>query len=103
MGAVLLAAGAAGKRFCLPNSRVMIHQPLGGFSGQASDIDIHAREILLIREKLNRILASHTGQPLDRIAKDTDRDYFMSAEDSKAYGVVDEVLDRRAEGSIKSV
>jgi ATP-dependent Clp protease, protease subunit len=103
MGAVLLAAGAAGKRFCLPNSRVMIHQPLGGFSGQASDIDIHAREILLIREKLNRILASHTGQPLDRIAKDTDRDYFMSADDSKAYGVVDEVLDRRAEGSIKSV
>ncbi|MGE4069874.1 MAG: ATP-dependent Clp endopeptidase proteolytic subunit ClpP [Lysobacterales bacterium] len=103
MGAVLLAAGAAGKRFCLPNSRVMIHQPLGGYSGQASDIDIHAREILLIREKLNRILASHTGQPLERIAKDTDRDYFMSAEDSKAYGVVDEVLDRRAEGSIKSV
>lgn len=103
MGAVLLAAGAAGKRFCLPNSRVMIHQPLGGFSGQASDIDIHAREILLIREKLNRILANHTGQPLERIARDTDRDYFMSAEDSKAYGVVDEVLDRRAEGSIKSV
>ena len=97
MGAVLLAAGAAGKRFCLPNSRVMIHQPLGGFSGQASDIDIHAREILLIREKLNRILASHTGQPLDRIAKDTDRDYFMSAEDSKAYGVVDEVLDELAD------
>jgi ATP-dependent Clp protease, protease subunit len=103
MGAVLLAAGAAGKRFCLPNSRVMIHQPLGGFSGQASDIDIHAREILLIREKLNRILATHTGQPLERIARDTDRDYFMSAEDSKAYGVIDEVLDRRAEGSIKSV
>lgn len=103
MGAVLLAAGAAGKRFCLPNSRVMIHQPLGGFSGQASDIDIHAREILLIRETLNRILANHTGQPLERIARDTDRDYFMSAEDSKAYGVVDEVLDRRAEGSIKSV
>lgn len=102
MGAVLLAAGAPGKRFCLPNSRVMIHQPLGGFSGQASDIDIHAREILLIREKLNRILASHTGQPLDRIARDTDRDYFMSAEDARAYGVVDAVLDRRAEGSIKS-
>ena len=102
MGAVLLAAGAPGKRFCLPNSRVMIHQPLGGFSGQASDIDIHAREILLIREKLNRILASHTGQPLDRIARDTDRDYFMSAEDARAYGLVDAVLDRRAEGSIKS-
>lgn len=102
MGAVLLAAGAPGKRFCLPNSRVMIHQPLGGFSGQASDIDIHAREILLIREKLNRILAAHTGQPLDRIARDTDRDYFLSAEDARAYGVVDAVLDRRAEGTIKS-
>jgi len=103
MGAVLLAAGAAGKRYCLPNSRVMIHQPLGGFSGQASDIDIHAREILLIRDRLNRILARHTGQPLDRIARDTDRDYFMSADDSKAYGVVDAVLDRRADASIKSV
>ncbi len=103
MGALLLASGAAGKRFCLPNSRVMIHQPLGGYSGQASDIDIHAREILLIREKLNKILATHTGQPLDRIARDTDRDYFMSAEDSKAYGVVDAVLDRRNEGSIKAV
>ena len=102
MGAVLLAAGAPGKRFCLPNSRVMIHQPLGGFSGQASDIDIHAREILLIREKLNRILAAHTGQPLDRIARDTDRDYFLSAEDARAYGVVDAVLDRRAEGTIQS-
>ena len=102
MGAVLLAAGSPGKRYCLPNSRVMIHQPLGGFSGQASDIDIHAREILLIREKLNRVLASHTGQPLDRIARDTDRDYFVSAEDARAYGLVDAVLDRRAEGSIKS-
>jgi|CXWL01.1.fsa_nt_gi ATP-dependent Clp protease protease subunit len=102
MGALLLASGAAGKRFCLPNSRVMIHQPLGGYSGQASDIDIHAREILLIREKLNKILATHTGQPLDRIARDTDRDYFMSAEDSKAYGVVDAVLDRRNEGTIKA-
>ncbi len=103
MGAVLLAAGAPGKRYCLPNSRVMIHQPLGGYSGQASDIDIHAREILLIRERLNRILASHTGQPLDRISRDTDRDYFMSADDSKAYGVVDAVLDRRTEATIKSV
>jgi ATP-dependent Clp protease protease subunit len=103
MGAVLLAAGAPGKRYCLPNSRVMIHQPLGGYSGQASDIDIHAREILLIRERLNRILASHTGQPLDRISRDTDRDYFMSAEDSRAYGVVDAVLDRRTEATIKSV
>ena len=103
MGAVLLAAGSPGKRYCLPNSRVMIHQPLGGYSGQASDIDIHAREILLIREKLNRILATHTGQPIDRIARDTDRDYFMSAEDSRAYGLVDAVLNRRAEASIKSV
>ncbi len=103
MGAVLLAAGAPGKRYCLPNSRVMIHQPLGGYSGQASDIDIHAREILLIREKLNRILATHTGQPIDRIARDTDRDYFMSAEDSRAYGLVDAVLDRRAEASIKAI
>jgi ATP-dependent Clp protease protease subunit len=102
MGAVLLAAGAAGKRYCLPNSRVMIHQPLGGFSGQASDIDIHAREILLIRDRLNRILASHTGQPLDRIARDTDRDYFMSADDARAYGVVDAVLDRRPESSVKT-
>ena len=103
MGAVLLAAGAPGKRYCLPNSRVMIHQPLGGYSGQASDIDIHAREILLIRERLNRILASHTGQALDRIARDTDRDYFMSAEDSRSYGVVDAVLDRRSDATIKSV
>ena len=103
MGAVLLAAGAPGKRYCLPNSRVMIHQPVGGYSGQASDIDIHAREILLIRERLNRILASHTGQPLDRISRDTDRDYFMSAEDSRAYGVIDAVLDRRTEATIKSV
>lgn len=101
MGALLLAAGAHGKRFCLPNSRVMIHQPLGGYSGQASDIDIHAREILSIRDKLNRILSQHTGQPLERIARDTDRDYFMSAEDSKAYGLIDNVLDRRSEGSVK--
>ncbi len=103
MGAVLLAAGAAGKRYCLPNSRVMIHQPLGGFSGQASDIDIHAREILLIRERLNRILAHHTGQPIDRIANDTDRDKFLSAEDAKAYGLIDAVMDRRAEQSVKPV
>jgi ATP-dependent Clp protease protease subunit len=99
---VLLAAGAPGKRYCLPNSRVMIHQPLGGFSGQASDIDIHAREILLIRDKLNRILATHTGQPLDRIARDTDRDYFMSADDARAYGVIDAVLDRRPDSSVKA-
>ncbi|BAO43657.1 ATP-dependent Clp endopeptidase proteolytic subunit ClpP [Thiolapillus brandeum] len=92
MGAVLLAGGAKGKRFCLPNSRVMIHQPLGGFQGQASDIEIHAREILLIRERLNKILADHSGQSLERIAEDTERDNFMSAEESREYGLVDEVL-----------
>ena len=95
MGAVLLAGGAKGKRFCLPNSRVMIHQPLGGFQGQASDIEIHAREILLIRERLNGILAEHTGQSLERISEDTERDNFMSAEESREYGLVDEVLGAR--------
>jgi ATP-dependent Clp protease, protease subunit len=95
MGAVLLAAGAKGKRFCLPHSRVMIHQPLGGFQGQATDIDIHAREILLIREKLNRILSSHTGQTLERIREDTERDNFMGAEEAKNYGLIDEILERR--------
>ncbi len=95
MGAVLLAGGARGKRFCLPNSRVMIHQPLGGFQGQASDIEIHAREILLIRERLNKILAEHTGQSLERIGEDTERDNFMSAEESREYGLVDEVLGAR--------
>lgn len=95
MGAVLLAGGEKGKRFCLPHSRVMIHQPLGGFQGQATDIDIHAREILLIRERLNQILADHTGQPLEQIQSDTDRDNFMSAEQAKTYGLVDTVLDRR--------
>ncbi len=97
MGAVLLAGGEKGKRFCLPNSRVMIHQPLGGFQGQASDIEIHAREILLIREKLNKILAYHTGQSLETIGEDTERDNFMSAEESKEYGLVDEVLGARGE------
>jgi ATP-dependent Clp protease protease subunit len=92
MGAVLLAGGAAGKRYCLPNSRVMIHQPLGGFQGQATDIEIHAREILLIRERLNKILANHTGQSLETIGNDTERDNFMSAEESKEYGLIDEVL-----------
>jgi len=96
MGAVLLAGGAAGKRFILPHSRVMIHQPLGGFQGQASDIDIHAREILKIRSELNRVLAHHTGQDLETIEKDTDRDNFMDAETAKAYGLVDEVLDTRS-------
>ena len=95
MGAVLLAAGESGKRFCLPHSRIMIHQPLGGFQGQASDIEIHAREILLVRERLNRILAKHTGQPVEKIAEDTERDNFMGAEESAKYGLIDEVLTRR--------
>jgi ATP-dependent Clp protease, protease subunit len=95
MGAVLLAAGAKGKRYSLPHSRVMIHQPLGGFSGQASDIDIHAREILAIRRRLNELLALHCGQPVERLEKDTDRDNFMSAHDAVKYGLVDAVLDRR--------
>jgi ATP-dependent Clp protease protease subunit len=97
MGALLLAGGEQGKRYCLPHSRVMIHQPLGGYQGQATDIEIHAREILLIRDKLNRILAHHTGQPLEKIANDTERDNFMSAEESVAYGLIDHVLARRPE------
>ncbi|MDV2857444.1 MULTISPECIES: ATP-dependent Clp endopeptidase proteolytic subunit ClpP [Oceanimonas] len=95
MGAFLLAGGAPGKRFALPNSRVMIHQPLGGFQGQASDIQIHAKEILYIKEKLNRLLAEHTGQDLSVVERDTDRDNFMSAEQAKEYGLVDEVLLKR--------
>jgi len=95
MGALLLAAGAAGKRYCLPHSRMMIHQPLGGFQGQASDIEIHAREILTIRERLNQILADHCKQPVDVIAKDTDRDNFMSGEEAVAYGLIDQVMSRR--------
>lgn len=95
MGAVLLAGGAAGKRYGLPNSRVMIHQPLAGVQGQATDIEIHAKEILQTREKLNEILAHHTGQPLERIQKDTDRDFFMTAKDSVEYGIVDKVIERR--------
>lgn len=97
MGSFLLAAGAKGKRFCLPNSRVMIHQPLGGFQGQASDIEIHAREILYIRERLNGMLSQHTGQPIEQIEKDTDRDNFMSAEAAVEYGIVDRVLTSRAD------
>ena len=93
--ALLLAGGEKGKRYGLPHSRVMIHQPLGGFQGQATDIEIHAKEILLIREKLNKILARHTGQSLDQISQDTDRDNFMSAEQSVDYGLIDAVLDRR--------
>ena len=92
MGAFLLNAGAAGKRYALPNSRVMIHQPLGGFRGQASDIDIHAREILFIRERLNELLAKHSGQDIETIARDTERDNFMSAERAKAYGLVDKIV-----------
>lgn len=92
MGAVLLAAGAKGKRYCLPNARVMIHQPWGGAQGTASDISIQAKEILLLRARLNRILAHHSGQNVERIEKDTERDFFMSAEESKAYGLVDEVV-----------
>ena len=95
MGALLLAGGAKGKRYCLPHSRMMIHQPLGGFHGQASDIDIHAKEILRTRERLNAILAAHTGQPLDRIQTDTDRDRFMESGEAREYGLVDEVLKAR--------
>ena len=97
MGSLLLAAGAKGKRSCLPNSRVMIHQPMGGFQGQASDIEIHAKEILFLRSRLNDILAKHTGQPVDNIAKDTDRDNFMSSEQSVTYGIIDKVISSRAD------
>ena len=95
MGALLLAGGAAGKRYCLPHSRMMIHQPLGGFQGQASDFEIHAREILTIRDRLNKILADHTGQPIDVIAKDTDRDNFMSGDEAVKYGLIDHVATKR--------
>jgi len=97
MGAFLLAAGAKGKRYCLPNSRVMIHQPMGGFQGQASDIEIHAKEILYLRAKLNEIMAKHTGQPIERIERDTDRDNFLSGAEAVDYGLVDRVLTNRAE------
>lgn len=96
MGAFLLSAGTKGKRFCLPSARVMIHQPLGGFQGQASDIQIHAMEILKIKERLNNLLAEHTGQPLERIERDTDRDNFMSADQAVEYGLVDAILNKRA-------
>jgi ATP-dependent Clp protease protease subunit len=99
MGSLLLCAGSKGKRYCLPNSRVMIHQPMGGFQGQASEIEIHAKEILYLREKLNEIMAKHTGQPIDRIARDTDRDYFLSAEESREYGLIDRVLTSRTEAA----
>ncbi len=97
MGAFLLSAGAKGKRFCLPNSRVMIHQPSGGFQGQASDIEIHAKEILYLRKRLNNIMATHTGQTLETIERDTERDNFMSAEDALKYGIIDRVLSSRTE------
>jgi len=101
MGALLLAGGHAGKRYCLPHSRMMIHQPLGGFQGQASDIAIHAKEILLVRDKLNTILAKHTRQPIDKVALDTERDNFMSGEEAVAYGLVDEVLASRLDKAAK--
>ncbi|MCP3663921.1 MAG: ATP-dependent Clp endopeptidase proteolytic subunit ClpP [Gammaproteobacteria bacterium] len=99
MGALLLTGGAAGKRFCLPNSRMMIHQPLGGFQGQASDIEIHAKEILLLRDRLNQIMAQHTGQPLDQIAEDTERDNFMSGDEAAKYSLIDQVLAERVSSS----
>jgi ATP-dependent Clp protease protease subunit len=102
MGALLLAAGTKGKRYCLPNSRVMIHQPMGGFQGQASDVEIHAREILNRKAKLNEIMAKHCGQDIKSIERDTDRDNFLSAEQALAYGIVDEVLSTRSEG-VKSL
>jgi len=95
MGALLLAAGTKGKRFALPNSRIMVHQPWGGIQGAAEDISRHAKEILNLRDKINEILAAHTGQPLDKIQKDTDRDYFMSAQEAKEYGLIDEVIDHK--------
>jgi ATP-dependent Clp protease protease subunit len=97
MGAVLLAAGAAGKRFCLPHARVMIHQPLGGFQGQAADMEIHAKEMLETRDRLNKILAKHTGQSVERIKHDTDRDRFMDYSEAVKYGLVDRVLEKRGE------
>ncbi|MDP7536641.1 MAG: ATP-dependent Clp endopeptidase proteolytic subunit ClpP [Methylococcales bacterium] len=99
MGALLLTGGAKGKRYCLPNSRMMIHQPLGGFQGQASDIDIHAKEIILVRERLNRIMADHTGQSMKKIQKDTDRDNFLSGSDAVKFGLIDQVLASRVAGS----
>jgi ATP-dependent Clp protease protease subunit len=103
MGALLLSGGKKGKRYCLPHTRVMIHQPLGGFQGPASDIDIHAREILKAREQLNEILARHTGQSLEKIRQDTERDHFLGAEEAKAYGLIDEVLLHRQAGAMESI
>jgi ATP-dependent Clp protease protease subunit len=102
MGSLLLAGGASGKRFCLPHSRIMIHQPSGGFQGQASDIDIHAREVLKMREQLNQILTKHTGQTLERIAADSDRDFFMDGPAAVEYGLIDTVLEKRADPAAKA-
>jgi ATP-dependent Clp protease protease subunit len=102
MGSLLLAGGAKGKRYCLPHARIMIHQPSGGFSGQASDIDIHAREVLKLRSRLNEILAKHTGQTVERIERDSDRDNFMEAQAAVEYGLVDTVLDKRAALALKA-
>ena len=99
MGAFLLSGGAKGKRFCLPNSRVMIHQPLGGFQGQASDFEIHAKEILSIKEKMNRLMAEHTGQDYEKVARDTDRDNFLSAAEAKEYGLIDQILTNRSDAA----
>jgi len=102
MGALLLSAGAPGKRYALPNTRVMIHQPLGGFQGQATDIEIHAREILALKQRLNEIMAKHTGQSLETVARDTERDNFKSSEAAREYGIIDQVLERRPEDSIQA-
>ncbi|MEG3766139.1 ATP-dependent Clp endopeptidase proteolytic subunit ClpP [Alteromonas sp. 14N.309.X.WAT.G.H12] len=99
MGAFLLSGGTKGKRYCLPNARVMIHQPLGGFQGQASDFEIHAKEILSIKEKMNRLMAQHTGQDYDTVAKDTDRDNFLSASEAKEYGLIDQILTNRSDAA----
>jgi ATP-dependent Clp protease protease subunit len=101
MGALLLTGGAAGKRYALPNSRIMIHQPLGGFQGQATDIDIHAREILKVREQMNQIMSKHTGQPISRIQQDTERDRFLDAGAAKEYGIIDEILSRRSPSTVE--
>ncbi len=103
MGALLLASGASGKRFALPNARIMIHQPMGGFQGQATDIEIHAKEILRMKESLNDILAVHTGQPIERIRQDTERDFFMSGDEAKKYGIINEVLKQRTPEGVKKI
>jgi ATP-dependent Clp protease protease subunit len=101
MGALLLASGTAGKRFSLPHARIMIHQPMGGFQGQATDIEIHAKEILKMKDTLNQILAKHTGQPIEKIRTDTDRDFFMSGQEAKGYGIVDEVIAKKMPSTTK--